>query len=118
MAPRIQNFSVPAGNPVTITCDIDPDDGVSLIDVNDIVWKLYEQEHGVPTSADPVITKVLDDGTQVLDPDLLKFTVELTADDTVGLLRNYYHEGHVVDTENNVVTVVYGIMTVTQTENR
>ena len=119
MAPRIQNFSVPAGNAMRVHCDITPDDGVSLFDADDILWRVYEQTLGIPTlGVDPVIVKSLDHGIQIEDPVLLKFYIDLDEADTLGLLRNYYHEGTVIALGGLPVTVVYGILTVTQSENR
>lgn len=119
MAPRIQHFPVPAGNVMRVHCNIDPNDGVSLFDADDIRWRVYEQTLGIPTlGVDPLIEKSLDHGIQIEDPVLLKFYIDLEEADTVELLRNYYHEGTVIALGGLPVTVVYGIMTVTQSENR
>ena len=116
--PKIQNFSVPAGDGVDLNWDVDPDAGVSLIGA-DIIWRAYEQEFGLPVAgSDPVISKRLDDGIQIDDPTALTFTVTIDRADTVGLLRNYYHEATVISEEGIWVTVTVGAMTVTQTENR
>jgi hypothetical protein len=115
--PVIQNFSVPAGDSVDVNFDVDPDSG-SLIG-STIYWRVYEQENGLPVpGSDPIIEKVLDDGLQITDPDLLQFVVELYRDDTIDRLRNYYHEATIKDADDNWVTVTLGIMTVTGTENR
>lgn len=116
--PTIQNFSIPANDDVDINFDVDPDDGASLVG-STIYWRAYEQEFGLPVSGvDPVLTKVLDDGIQITDPDAGQFVVTILADDTVDLLRNYYHEARIKDTDGNWVTVTTGIMTVTGTEVR
>lgn len=116
--PALQNFSVVANNDTDVNFDVGPDDGGSLIGTT-IYWRAYEQENGSPVpGADPVISKTLDDGLQITDPDLGKFVVELDATDTVELLRNYYHEATIVDGDGATVTVTFGIMTVTPSENR
>ena len=118
--PLIKNFSVPAGNDFIVHFDLGPDDeGISLVG-STIYWRAYEQEHGVPITDATVIEKVLDDGDlTITDPDLLKIDVRLRPDDTIDLLRNYYHEATVVDFDTGgTITVANGIMTVLGTENR
>ncbi len=115
-----QNFSVYAGNTTDVTIDIDPDDGITLVG-STLVWKAYEQQFGQPLAGvDPVLSK--DNGVGgtlvVTDPVLQKLKVPLTYADTVGLLRNYYHETTVTDTDGATITVANGIMTVLGTENR
>jgi hypothetical protein len=115
-----QNFSVYAGNNTDVTIDIDPDDGVTLVGAT-ITWKVYEQQFGQPIAGeDPVIEK--DNGVEgtivVIDPDTQTLKIPLEYDDTVGLLRNYYHECTVNDAELGEITVANGIMTVLGTENR
>jgi len=115
-----QNFSVYAGAQTDITIDIDPDDGVTLVG-SIIVWRVYEQELGLPTvGAEPVIEKDNDVGGTIVvtDPDLQKLKVPLVSADTVGLLRNYYHEATVIDPDRGYIPVANGIMTVLGTENR
>lgn len=115
-----QNFSLYAGNDFELTIDIDPDDGVTLVG-SLIYWKAYEQRFGQPVAGvDPVISKNNDDGGTivVIDPDTQKLKVPLTSADTIGLLRNYYHETTVVDPERGEITVATGIVTVLGTENR
>ncbi len=116
--PIMQNFSLPAGDAADINFDVDPDAGQTLMG-SMIYWEMFEQKHGVPVpGVDPVVRKVLDDGLQITDPDELKFTVSLQRADTIGLLRNYYHEAKVVDVDGNHVTVTQGVATITQTEIR
>lgn len=116
--PLIQNFSIPAGDSADLNFDIDPDDGASLVG-STIYWRVFEQENGLPVAgADPLIEKYTDNGLQVTDPDLGTFTVSIDPDDTIDLLRNYYHEARVKDEEGDWVTVTIGIMTVTGTEIR
>jgi len=114
--PIIQNFSVAANNDTDVNFDVGPDEGQSLIGTT-IYWRAYEQEFGSPIGA-AIIQKQTDSGLQVVDPDFGKFVVELNRDDTVGLLRNYFHEATIVDQNGNKVTVTQGIMTVTDTELR
>jgi hypothetical protein len=115
-----QNFSVNAGNDTIITIDIDPDDGITLLGAT-IEWRVYEQALGQPVvGIDPVIQKDNDAGgtIEVTDPDTQTLTIPLTPDDTVGLLRNYYHEATVTDPSRGTITIALGIMTVLGTENR
>jgi Flp pilus assembly protein TadG len=116
--PVIQNFSVPADDDVEVNIDVDPDDGVSLVG-STIYFRVYEQTNGVPTyDVSPVISKQTDQGIQVTDSDTWQFTVTIDRADTASLLRNYYFETQVVDSNGKSVRTTYGIMTVTQTENR
>lgn len=114
-----QNFSMNAGDNFDITVDIDPDDEVTLVGAV-ITWNLYEQEFGQPTGENAIITKNNGvDGTIVVtDPDTQRLKVPLTYDDTIGLLRNYYHETTVEDATLGRITVAIGFMTVLGTENR
>lgn len=110
-----QDFSVYANNPTDVTIDIDPNT-IGLEDA-EIMWNVYEQQFGQPVDGeDPVIEKSgpnTDGGILITDSDEKKMTISLFADDTVNLLRNYYHEATV-----DGVTVAHGIMTVLGTENR
>jgi hypothetical protein len=115
-----QNFSVYAGNNFNITLDIDPDDDVTLVGAT-ILWRAYVQEFGQPVAGlDPVISK--DNGVGgtvvVTDPVLQKLQIPLVHDDTVNLLRNYYHEATVIDPDRGEITVANGIITILGTENR
>ncbi len=115
-----QNFTVYAGNNTNVTIDIDPDDEVTLVG-SVITWKVYEQQYGQPVDGeDPVISKdnSVDGTIVVIDPDLQRLKIPLEYEDTVELLRNYYHEATVEDAELGVITVANGIMTVLGTENR
>ena len=114
--PVIQNFSVAAGDDLEINFVLDADTPIDL-DGADIYWNVYEQAYGIPNSdVEPVIAKTPSDITIGSPAD--NFTVFLTEEDTEDLLRNYYHEAHVVDVNGNTTTVTIGIMTVTQTEIR
>ncbi len=115
-----QNFTVYAGNYTEISIDIDPDDEVTLVGTV-IEWKVYEQQFGQPVAdVDPVIEKDngVDGTITVTDPDTQTFMIPLTYDDTVELLRNYYHEATITTETGKPITVAHGIMTVLGTENR
>ena len=116
--PLIQHFSLSAGDAAEINFDVDPDSGVSLLGATPY-WLAYEQDNGVPDiDAGPVLKKVLDNGLQITDPDLLQFQVILDFDDTKDLLGNYYHEAFVIDADDRHVTTTVGIMTIKQTATR
>ena len=70
--------------------------------------------------AEPVLEKTNGDGGTVVvtDPDAAILKIPLTPDDTIDLLRNYYHECTVVDPVRGNIPVANGIMTVLGTENR
>jgi len=116
-----QNFSVQAGDVTDVFIDIDPDDEVSLVG-SQIFWSVYAQALGQPLAGvDPVIEKNnLDGGTIVIvDPDTQKLKIPLETADTIGLLRNYYHETTVQNPDGTGrITVAIGYMTVLGTENR
>lgn len=114
--PVIQNISVPAGDDVDITFNIDDD---TIIDLNGatIVWNVYDQTFGIPEGT-PVITKSSAGVDQIDIPgspaDI--FVVTLTGDDTKGMLQNYYHEAFVEDVNGNKNTITTGVFTVTVTK--
>lgn len=115
-----QNFSVPAGDEVIITLTMDPNANV-VVSGTTVDWRVYEQQYGVPTADVPAIiskSNVSPTGITLLDSPPDTITIELVEADTVGLLRNYYHEATVIDGSGNRVTIACGIMAVTQTENR
>jgi len=115
--PLIQNFSVPAGDAIDVNFDVDPDAELETLLGTTPYWVVYEQVFGVPTG-DPIIKKVLDNGLQITDPELLKFTAALSYNDTVDLLGNYYHEAFVIDGNDDHVSVTVGTMCVTNTKTR
>jgi len=116
--PLIQNFSVAANNDTDINFDVGPDEGASLVG-SIIYWRVYEQEFGLRVAGVPaILEKYTDNGLQVTDPDLGKFIIELDKEDTMNMLRNYFHEATIVDENGNTVTVTQGIMTVLNTELR
>lgn len=120
--PKIQNFSLAAGDSFVINFDVGPDEGATLANC-DIYWQAFRQEHGVVVEGvEPVIAKSIvdsvEDGIHIVSEPQLTFTVTLDEADTISLLRNYYHEITIIDDEGNRTTPTVGIMTVTQTENR
>ena len=117
--PLIQNFSVPAGDNRVIVLNVSPDDGDALLNAVEIVWQAFVQHYSVPDPTLPaVITKTLEHSLEVDDPTALIINATFDGPETVGLLRNYYHETTLVDPAGNTTTVNQGIMTVTETENR
>jgi hypothetical protein len=119
--PDIQNFSVAAGDETVITFDLTLA-GIFSLDHYTVYWNAYEQTVGLPTAGvPPVIAKNSLSGggdIQVLESPAFTVLVTLYRDDTVALLRNYYHELSIVDPSDNKITTTQGIMTVTMTENR
>lgn len=117
--PIIQNVSVPAND----DCDLDftllPSSGPPLDPGTEIYFNVYDSAFGVPTAGVPaIISKTIESGISITDPQNMLFTVEILEADTAGLLRNYYYEVTVVDTDGNRVTTTVGTFTVTATENR
>jgi hypothetical protein len=114
--PVIQNISLPAGDDVEITFNIDDDTVIDLSGAA-IYWYVYPQEYGIPDTETPVLMKSTDLGSIAYTgspPD--EFVVTLLGDDTKDMLRNYYHEACVEDVNGQRTTVTVGIFTVTQTE--
>ncbi len=117
--PIIQNFSTPADDDVKLNFTLTPDTGASIGPGAQIYFYAYEQEFGAPVEGvDPVVTKVLDHGIEVTDPDAKKFTVTLDDTDTAALLRNFYYEVLVIDVDGNRLRSTVGIVTITGTEIR
>lgn len=108
----IQNFSVPAGNSLTIKFDVG-DGAVLLHNPEAVTWKAYGQTHGVVDDATVILSKNLGGGITVADS-LEYFSVSLDPADTVGLLGNYYFEAKLTDESEEVITLTQGIMTVTE----
>ena len=101
--------------PRVVDLDIGPD-VASLIGTN-ITWRAYQQFCGIPYG-DPVITKNLDAGLQISDPDLQLVLITLDRADTIDLdLGNYWHEASIDDTSAKHTTVTEGIMTLVRAEN-
>lgn len=117
--PIIQNFSLPADDDAKLDFTLLPSSGVTLGPGTAIIFSVYEQEFGIPIPNVPaILTKVLDHGIEITDPDTKQFTVTLLRADTAALLRNKYYEVRVVDVNDLAVTTTNGILTVTGTEIR
>ena len=109
-----QNFSIPAGYNEVVTFDLDPG---TLLDAATIWWRVYEQQFGIPvTGVPPIIEKSGSDIIALESPGSLM--VQMYTPDTIGLLRNYYHEATILKSDGEAIGGVFGIMTVTATENR
>lgn len=118
--PIIQNVSVPADN----DCELDftlkgAIPGFTIGPGTQILFSVYESQFAMPVSGVPaVLSKSIDNGIQITNPNELLFRVVITRADTPTLLRNYYYEVSVVDLSGNLVTTTIGVFTVTGTENR
>ena len=119
MTALIQNFSVPAGNDVSISLQVDPDTGLTTLVGTHIVWRAYEQVFGIALSdgSPPfLLEKSTTDGSIVILPSPpMECQIKLASGDTASLLRNYYHQTQLIDQAGNTSTINCGIMTVTQT---
>jgi hypothetical protein len=112
--PVHQHFSVVAGDDVELVFDIDLNDEITLQDANLVVFELFEQQYGVVTNTDPVITRHSSSGNggvTILSSPSNRLIVLLSKDLTTGYLRNYYFELKVVDVNDNNSTVANGVMT-------
>jgi len=117
--PKLQNFSLPAGDDVEMTLDIGPDIVGAENDLTGctILWQVFGQTYGVPDGAPPIISKSTGgNGITITGTDAQ--TAEMIVDraDTFGLLGNYYHEAKIVDGTDNEISVTYGILTITNIE--
>ena len=110
----IQNISVPAGDDIEVTFDLDDDTDIDLNGA-DIKWNVYEQMFGSPYG-DPLISKSVELGNITVpgSPSDI-FVVEIDGSDTKDLLHNYYHEAYVEDVNGNKNTITVGIMTLKKT---
>jgi hypothetical protein len=116
--PIVQNVSVPADDDEDLNFTL-IGTGVALGPGSQIFFDVYEAQFGAPIPGlTPVITKVLDHGIEITNPDAKTFTVTIARADTAGLLRNYYYEVRVVDVNSFSVTTTIGIFTITGTEIR
>ena len=110
-----QNFSMTQGDDTVIMLDIDPD--VDSMIGTDLTFRAYAQEMAVPLG-DAVLTKDLDDGLQITDPDYGEVLITFVPDDTIEMAPgNYCYEITTYDIDEKRVTVTYGIMTLTRTKN-
>lgn len=118
MSAALQNFSVGAGNDALITVTVESGTVGDTLVGSTIYWEVYPQKSGiVPNAALPLITKTNNSGggdLTVLGSPPMTFTIQLDEADTLGLIGNYYHEAVAIDETGGRVTVLAGIMTVTQ----
>lgn len=112
--PVIQNISVPAGDDIEITFNIDDDTVISLTSAT-IRWRVYEQSYGIP-DGDVVIDKSTPADIEIPGSPADVFVVSLSGEDTKGMLHNYYHEAYVEDVNGNKNTITVGMFTVTPTK--
>jgi len=116
-----QNFPIPAGYNEIITFDVNPAVTPTLQDTV-IWWRVYEEQFGIPIAGSaPIIVKSsLESPTPTIigydSP--LSFTVQMFTEDTLELLRNYYHEATILNFANEMLGGSFGIMTVLDTRNR
>lgn len=125
MTALIQNISVPAGNDVAVEIKVDVDlDALG----GSIVWRVYDQTFGIPGFENdelaevvpipplPLIEKTSESGITVGSPGDA-FTVQIDSTDTIDMLRTFFHEATLVDAQNKIQTLSYGLLTVTETTN-
>ena len=111
-----QNFSVSAANDALVTVTVDTTVPTDTLAGSTIWWEAFAQAHGVP-SGSPLITKTNQSGgggLDILESPAMTFTLQLSNADTALPLGNYYHEAVVIDEIGERVTILSGIMTVTQ----
>jgi hypothetical protein len=115
-----QNFSIPAGYNEVITFDVNPQVTPSLQGTT-IFWNVYDESLGIRLGP-PLLQK---SSLPSPPPDIvaydspLSFTVQMHTADTLGLPPgNYYHEATIKNAALEVIGGSWGIMTVTETENR
>lgn len=117
MTAVLQDFSLCAGNTALLTVTVDTSIPMDTLAGSTIWWKVFDQSTGVAFGS-AIIVKTNESGGGGLDilesPDMT-FTIQLDGTDTSSLATgNYYHEGVVIDSSGDGVTVLAGIMTVTQ----
>jgi hypothetical protein len=110
-----QNFSLAAGDDKIISLDINPD-VESLVGTN-LTFRAYDQSFGVPLG-DALVTKNLDDGLEISDPDYGIVLITFVRADTIDLMpKNYAFEITTYDPNDKRITVTQGIMTLNRTKN-
>jgi hypothetical protein len=112
-APKIQNFSLAAGDDLTFFVDVGPDENATL-EGADLTWRAFPQSHGIPAD-DFVIEKGIGNGIVIINEAAQQLSITLEHDDTLGLLGNYYHELRVEDLNGAQSTATVGMMTITRT---
>jgi hypothetical protein len=121
MTALIQNFSIPADNDVAVEINVDPDVNLTTLSGSTVYWNAYPMQFAVPVPGQPpVISYSTTAGNIVLlpSPPPTSCQLKINSHDTVGLLRNYYHETTLVDLFGHKSTLNIGVMTVTESENR
>ena len=116
-----QDFSIPADDDAIVSFFVDE----SVVDIttlqgSQIWWNVYPMQFACPVPGAPaLITKTTGDASITIptSPELT-FYVEIVRDDTIDMLRNYYHEARILNPQQQLVTVTVGIMTVLPTEGR
>ena len=111
-----QDFTVPAGDGMTVNFTIDADDGATL-DGYQINWKAVPLNRVASEALAHTISKSLSNGVAVVDEDTRKFSITLDPADTEGMEGRYLHEAEIVDGQNTPTTVTQGVMTVLKTVN-
>jgi hypothetical protein len=108
-------FQIGDDNSFDVAVTID-EEGTSLAyDLTNVqAIEFYMKENMEPTLA-PVITKMLDDGITVSDPEAGIFIVTLTAEDTALLnsLLDYYIQARITDENGELITVFLGMAAAT-----
>ena len=116
-----QNFSIPADDDAYVSFTVDE----SVVDILTLVgstiwWNVYPMQFACPIPDVPaVIAKTSTTGDIIIpESPALTFYVQIFEADTVGLLRNYYHEARILNQQQQLVTVTVGVMTVLPSEGR
>lgn len=114
-----QNFSMPAGYNEIITFDVNPAVTPSLVGAI-ISWRVYAEALGIPLGAPILVKSSLPSPPPAITilESPLSFLVQMLTIDTLYLLRNYYHEATIQNAAGQVIGGSWGIMCVTETENR
>ncbi len=118
----IQNFSISRGNSLDVTVNVETDVVGETLEGAEVFWSVWEQMHGVVVTDSsgnrlpPVVAKTVGHGITILGSPPMEFVIEMNMPDTVSSSGNFYHEAEVVDPLGNHVTVMQGILTVTEAE--
>jgi hypothetical protein len=116
-----QNFSIPADDDAYVSFLVDE----SVVDIttlqgSQIWWNVYPMQFACPVPDEPAVIAKTSQSGDIIIPEspALSFFVQIYEADTIGLLRNYYHEARVLNAQQQLVTVAVGVMTVLPTEGR
>ncbi len=103
------NFSMFAGDTMTITVNVKDADGDAVsIASSTINWAAHEK-----ISETAALTKSTSSGISITDGAGGVFTIALAAEDTSFMAGDYYHETQVTFSDSTDMTVLTGTMTVT-----